>query len=76
MKKGNLLSKTEMRNVMGGLRNVCDVDECIVSIGDPSGGCGMGFHCVGYDCTAGSRTVNKCVYLSIEPNPGDPVPVD
>lgn len=74
MKKVNLLSKTEMKNITGGLRNVCDADECvIVYVSDYGGyhfesGCGEFSTCVAIPC--GSTSFNKCVLNS------DPLVVD
>lgn len=74
MKKGKVLSKADMKNVTGGVRNVCDPDECVVTIGYWEDGCPEFYHCVAFECNGGISTSNKCVHDSIPP--GQPPLID
>lgn len=59
------LTKGEMRNISGGQKDICGVNECAITI-TGNGGCLEGFMCVAVECDGGVHTYNKCVPGIIE----------
>lgn len=63
MKKANLLSKAEMKKVIGGVEYLCPSDTCVII---PPGFywddlCTDGWHCESFSCADPLLTYNKCV---------------
>lgn len=62
MKKAKLLSRAEMKEVMGGVPPWCPFDQCWIVIGEWEDGCPENYHCEVIPCDNPGYTYNKCVF--------------